>query len=436
MQRTLTNELHQHVGETVQLSGWLHNLRKLGGVNFLLLRDRAGIAQAVITEEALEPIHAIGAQVETVICLRGRVVAAAPAPGGYELVDATVEIISPVTEAPPIILNKPQLKANLPAFLDHAVVGLRHPRQQAMLRISAAVMAAFRHTLSGLGFTEVQTPKMVGSATEGGANVYRLEHFGQDAYLAQSPQLYKQIMVGVLERVYEVGPVFRAEPHATSRHTNEYVSLDVEFGFIRDHFDVMALLSQLIRGMLAQLQAQRAADLALLEVMLPLLPAGDFPHLHFKAAGELLTERFGLKDALDAPDLTPEHERILGRWAQEEHGSDFLFVVGYPMKKRPFYTHPDPQDASYSNSFDLLFRGTELVTGGQRLHRYEDYLAAADARGYSHEPFSAYFEAFRHGMPPHGGFAIGLERFVMQLLQLDNIRWASLFPRDMHRLTP
>lgn len=271
------------------------------------------------------------------------------------------------------------------------------------------------------------------TATEGGANVFGVDYFGRRAYLAQSPQLYKQIMVGVFERVYEVGPVFRAEPHDTVRHINQYVSLDVERGFIADHFEVMAQLTRVLRGMLAEV-ARCAGDLALLGASVPALPQ-VVPHVHFTEALALLAGPFGAA-VLDEPDLSPAGERWLGQWAREVHGSDWLFVTGYPMAKRPFYTHPDPERPASSRSFDLLFRGTELVTGGQRLHLYASYLEALAARGQRTEPIAAYLEAFRHGMPPHGGFAIGLERFVMQLLDLPNIRLATLFPRDLARLSP
>jgi len=239
------------------------------------------------------------------------------------------------------------------------------------------------------------------------------------AYLAQSPQLYKQIMVGVFERVYEVGPVYRAEPHATARHLSQYTSLDVELGFIAGVGDVMRQLERVLRGMFGELAA--------LGVEVPHVPE-RVPEIHFVEAMRML--------GADEPDLSPEHERTLGEWARKEHGSDFVFVVGYPMAKRPFYTHPDPERPAHSCSFDLLFRGTELVTGGQRLHRHDEYIAALAARGMSAEPLAAYLDAFRFGMPPHGGFAIGLERLVMQLLGLSNIRLAALFPRDIGRLSP
>jgi nondiscriminating aspartyl-tRNA synthetase len=433
MQRTLAGHLGSHVGEQVQIQGWLHALRKMGEVNFVVVRDRSGLVQAVASTEDISPLD--GLQMESVIAITGRVVEASNAPGGYELYENQIRVISPVYSPPPFSLNKNRVRANQPAFLDHAVIGHRHLEKRAVLRLASGVMQGFRETLNRQDFTEIQTPKLVASATESGANVFAMDYFEQTAYLAQSPQFYKQIMVGVFERVYEVGPVFRAEKHSTRRHINEYVSLDVEFGFIDNHFTVMTLLTDVVHGILDHLQAHYAAELARLDVALPALNE-TIPHIHIKDAQQLLTDEFGITDALGAPDLTPEHERLLGQWALETHQSDYLFVTGYPMAKRPFYTHPDPSDPAYSNSFDLLFRGTELVTGGQRLHRYDDYLAAAKAYGYDPAAFETYLEAFKHGMPPHGGFAIGLERFIMQLLGLDNIRLATLFPRDMHRLTP
>lgn len=434
MERIYTSEVNAHAGQRVRLAGWLHALRRLGGINFLILRDVRGSVQVVIdTAEELAELE--GLLPETVLAVTGDAVVEPQAPGGVEIHNPQFEILSPVREALPFPLNKPQVKASLPVFLDHAVVGLRHGQKRALFRLSAGVMAGFRATLTGLGFTEIQTPKLVEAATEGGANVFGVKYFEGQAYLAQSPQFYKQIMVGVFERVFEVGPVFRAEPHDTIRHINEYVSLDVELGFIRDHRDVMAMLTQVIRGILAHLETHYAPELALLEARLPVAPP-EFPAIYFPDAQELILQKWG-EDCRGEPDLAPQHERWLGEWAQAEHGSDFLFVVGYPMGKRPFYTHPNPADPRYSNSFDLLFRGTELVTGGQRLHLYQDYLDSAAARGYTDlKPFETYFEAFKYGMPPHGGFAIGLERFIMQLLGLDNIRLATLFPRDLTRLAP
>lgn len=432
MERLLGAELKQHVGERVTVAGWVHTLRLLGKVNFLRLRDRSGIWQVFFEKDETSQLD--GLAPESVVTIEGTVVAEPQAPGGVELHQPVVTVLSPVTEGLPYPINKPELAVHLDTFLNHAGIGLRHPKKQALFRLSAGVMAGFRATLDRLGFVEVTTPKLVESATESGANVFALNYFGRPAYLAQSPQFYKQTMVGVFERVYEVAPVFRAEPHATVRHINEYVSLDAELGFIRDHQDVMAVLTEVVKGILVHLQTHCAADLAALGVTMPATP-DTFPQLYFPAAQQLIYEQHG-EDCRGEPDLAPQHERWLGEWARATYGSDFLFVTGYPMAKRPFYTHPNPADPAYSNSFDLLFRGTELVTGGQRLHRYADYLAALAACGMSPEPFAGYLEVFRYGMPPHGGFAIGLERFVMQLTGAENLRETTLFPRDLNRLAP
>lgn len=435
LSRIRTTELPQHMGQTVRLTGWLHNLRRLGGVNFIILRDGWGTAQAVTENESdLQPLTAEELGTETVIALEGLVVSSAQAPGGVELHQPRITVITPVTETPPVVISKREVNASLPSLLDHAVLVNRHPARRAIFRLMAGAMAGFRAALTERGFTEVQTPKIVASATESGANVFKIDYFGRPAYLAQSPQFYKQIMVGVFERVFEVAPVFRAEPHDTTRHINEYVSLDVEFGFITDHFTVMSLLREVLAQIFASLAQHYAPELKLVEARLPEVPA-IIPHIHFSEAKELIFQLHGV-DERNEPDLSPQEERWLGEWAQRTQQSDFLFVTGYPMSKRPFYTHPDPARPAYSNSFDLLFRGTELVTGGQRLHRYADYLAALARAKLPTEPFETYLEAFRYGMPPHGGFAIGLERLLMQLLGVANLRLTTLFPRDLNRLTP
>jgi nondiscriminating aspartyl-tRNA synthetase len=435
MERVRTVQVAACVGTRVRVAGWLHAQRRLGGVSFLLVRDGWGLVQAVVVdEERLEPLRAAGALAESVVELEGDAIAEAQAPGGVELHNIVLRVLSPVTEPTPIVLGKKTLRAQLPPLLEHAVIANRHPTRRAIFRLGAAAMRAFRGSLDGRGFTEIQSPKLVAGATEGGANVFAVRYFKREAYLAQSPQLYKQIMVGVFERVYEVGPVFRAEPHHTARHINQYTSLDVELGFIESHADVMRELSQTLRAMLAELATSCAAELALLETRLPELPE-RVPEIHFTEAQERIARALGEHER-GQPDLSPEGERWLGRWALEEHGSEWLFVVGYPLSKRPFYTHPDAARPGYSSSFDLIFRGTELVTGGQRLHRYADYQAALAARGMASEPLAPYLEVFKYGMPPHGGFAIGLERFLMQLTGLGNIRQAVLFPRDLNRLTP
>lgn len=433
MERIRSTELGRHVGERVILRGWLHRLRRLGGINFLALRDGWGIAQAVI-DDPEEVARVAPLADESVLSIEGTVKAEPQAPGGYELHQARIDILAPAEEPPPFELNKKVLKPALDVFLDHAPVGLRHPQKRAIFRLSAAIVHAFRAHLCRQGFTEIQTPKLVGTATEGGANVFPVDYLGRTAYLAQSPQLYKQIMVGVFERVFEVGPVFRAEPHNTARHINEYVSLDAEMGFIRDHRDVMAVLTDVIRAIIEHLGTAHRAELELLRARLPAVPA-VIPSVRFTDALAMIAAATG-RPVQDETDLAPEDERWMGAWAQQEHGSDWLLVTGFPMVRRPFYTHPNPEEPAYSNSFDLLFRGTELVTGGQRLHRYGDYIVALEEKGFDPAGFAGYLQAFRHGMPPHGGFAIGLERFLMQLLGLGNIRETTLFPRDLTRVSP
>jgi len=433
MERIWTTELAEHSGERVQLAGWMQHLRQLSSVTFLILRDGKGTAQIVLDEPAMiEQLRHLCH--ESVVTVEGDAVAEAQAPGGVEVRNVTIDVVAPATVSPPFDLFRPVLKAQLPTLLDHAALALRHPRRRATFRIEAAAMSGFRAALGARDFVEIQTPKLVGSATESGANVFPVDYFGRRAYLAQSPQLYKQIMVGVFERVFEVGPVFRAEPHDTPRHLNEYVSLDAEMGFIHDHTTVMATLTDVLRGIFAAIRDEAGLALALLELHVPEVTE-RIPAIHFADAQELLARETG-EQVVGEPDLAPAHEAWLGTWARREYGSDFLFVTGYPMVKRPFYTHPDPERPAFSNSFDLLFRGLELATGGQRLHRYEEYLDALGRNGIDPEALSGYLEAFRHGMPPHGGFAIGLERLVARLVGATNVRETTLFPRDMHRLTP
>lgn len=416
MQRILSTQLPAHAGSVVRLAGWLHRRRLLKSVAFLIVRDRGGLSQVVVTDPGVRAqVEAIGE--ETAVEITGKVVANEAAPAGVEVVDPAVRVLGAPAEPPPFDLFRPELGASLPAQLDHASLSLRHATRATALRVSAAAAASFRSTLDAMGFVEIHTPKIVASSTESGANVFAIDYFGRSAFLAQSPQFYKQMMVGVFERVYEVGPVFRAEPHETGRHLAQYTSLDAELGFIEDHREVMAVVTEVVRAMVTA-------------TGLPAAMPGEFPAVHF-------TEALKIADASPGePDLAPADERAVGEWALREHGSDFVFVTGYPAAKRPFYTHPDPLRPGYTNGFDLLFRGVELVTGGQRLHRYEDYVAALAARGEPLEAYESYVETFRHGMPPHGGFAIGLERFVARLTGAGNVRTVTAFPRDRHRLTP
>jgi nondiscriminating aspartyl-tRNA synthetase len=426
--RVLTDDLAAHAGQTVRLAGWVHRRRRLAALTFVIVRDRTGLAQVVVRERADDvDVDALGE--ETVVEVVGRVVRNQQAPGGAEVVEPVITPLSDEAATPPVELWRPAVGAGLAAQLDNAAVALRHPAARARWALAAASVRGFRRTLDRLGFTEIQTPKLVSTATESGANVFEVDYFGRPAYLAQSPQFYKQIMVGVFERVYEVGPVFRAEPHDTVRHLAEFVSLDLELGFIRDHREVIEVLREVIAGMVHEMGEHAAEPTARLGISLPVVPS-VFPVIHF-------SEALAVAGApADEPDLAPAHERAVSAWAAAEHGSEFIAVEGYPMRMRPFYTHPQPSDPRWSNSFDLLFRGVELTTGGQRLHRYGDLLAALKTSGQPHEPYDSYLQAFRHGMPPHGGLAIGLERWVARLVNAANIREVTLFPRDLHRLAP
>jgi nondiscriminating aspartyl-tRNA synthetase len=425
MKRTLASALPEaKPGSQVLLQGWVHRRRELSAVTFLVLRDRTGLAQVVVRPG--------GAEVppeETTISVVGTATANPQAPGGIELTEPLVTLLGEPADTPAVELWRPSLNAGLPTLLDHAATTWRHPAQKAKWELAAASLRGFRSTLDADGFTEVHSPKLVESATESGANVFTVDYFGRPAYLAQSPQFYKQQLVGVFERVYEVGPVFRAEPHDTVRHLAEYVSLDVELGFIEDHREVIACLRDTVAGMVDGIREHAAPAVERLELRLPEVP-DELPVLHFREALELVGA------PADEPDLNPAHERALGEWAKAEHGSDFLVVEGYPTANRAFYSHPDPADPHWSRAFDLIFRGIELVSGAQRLHRYADYVATLAERGYPYEPYASYVEAFRRGIPPHGGFAIGLERWVGRLVEAANIREVTLFPRDLHRLAP
>jgi nondiscriminating aspartyl-tRNA synthetase len=421
MQRILSTELPAHEpGREVTIAGWIHRRRLLKSVAFLIVRDAAGFSQVVVTDPATrEQLEHLTE--ESVVEVTAVVTANEQAPYGVELTSPSIRELSRVAVPLPFEMHRPALNAGLPAQLDHAALALRHPSRAVSLRIAAAATRGFREALEAQRFVEIHTPKIVESATESGANVFKLDYFGRPGFLAQSPQFYKQLMVGVFERVFEVGPVFRAEPSDTARHLAQYTSLDAEMGFITDHRDVMAALTRTIAGMLSEIREVGPATPTI---------GPEIPHVHF-------TEALRIAGAPeDEPDLAPAHERALGDWALREHGSEFLFVTGYPMRKRPFYTHPDPADPTWSNGFDLLFRGLEIVTGGQRLHRYEDYVAALTRSGEPLEPYAGYLDGFRFGMPPHGGWAIGLERFVARLTGIANVRETTAFPRDLNRIAP
>jgi len=432
MDRILSTDALARPGETVRLAGWIHNLRDLGDVKFLILRDRAGLIQTVLDPASHAALE--GAGKESVVEIEGKVAPDARAKGGAEVRITSVRVLARAAE-PPLEINRPAVlaKTHLDKILDHRPISIRALPIRAIFKVQAEILRGFSDYLRSQGFTEFKSSKIVATGTEGGANLFAIDYFDRRAYLAQSPQFYKQTMVGSgFERVFEVGPVYRAEKHETSRHINEYTSLDFEMGFIRDEQDVIAMQVALLRHIVSSIAENCAREIELLEAKLPVI--GDtIPQLTFKEAVRLV-EAGGHR--LPEGDLDPEAERRLCDWALREHGSEFVYVVGFPLAHRPMYTYFREEDPEVSRSFDLLFRGLEITTGSQRIHDHALLVRKMRERGLDPEHYTGYLSIFKHGMPPHGGLAIGLERLTMQLLGLGNVKEATLFPRDRRRLEP
>lgn len=431
--RTLTKDLKSNIGKTVTISGWIHKIRKLGGITFLVLRDRSGLAQAVIEKKEANKILE-NLTTESVVRLTGEVAKEDRAPQGAEIRAEKVEVISPVKEDIPIEINKKEMNVNLDTLLDNRMITLRAPRQKAIFNIQAEIIRSFREFLNEKDFTEINTPKIVEAGLEtGGAEMFEFKYFGKKAFLSQSPQMYKQIMVGIFERVFETAFIYRAEKHSTSRHLNEYLSLDLEMGFIDSYEEVMDLEEEYLSYLMERLNKNNKEDFDLVGAEIPTV--GKIPRLKLVEVQKILEKNFGEK-CLGEPDLEPKHEKQICEYAKENFGSEFVFVTHFPSKKRPFYAMDDPKSPTETVSFDLLFRGLEITTGGQRLHLYDDYIKKMESMGMNPADFSDYLQAFKYGMPPHGGLAIGAERLTARLLGLENVREASMFPRDINRLRP
>ncbi|MCS7258685.1 MAG: aspartate--tRNA(Asn) ligase [candidate division WOR-3 bacterium] len=431
MNRVLVREIPQYIGNEVLLKGWVHQLRRLGKINFLLLRDRSGIVQTVILDPTID-LSKIDQ--ESVVAIWGIPKKEAQAPGGIEVEVKRIELIEQAQSPLPFEVNRPLelLNIKLDTILDHRAFALRHPKINAIFKIEAELVHAFREFLRKEDFLEIHTSKIISQGTEGGTNLFPIQYFETQAYLAQSPQFYKQMMVGAgYERVFEVGFVYRAEDHATSRHINEYLSLDFEMGFIDSEKDIIDLEIRLLRYIFESIKKNCANELKLYEVDLPTIEF--IPQIQFKEAREIL-KKYYRKELLTSDDLDPEAERLLCDYAQKEFNSEFIFVTNYPISARPFYTMP--YDETYSRGFDLLYRGMEVTTGSQRIHNYQLLVNNMAKFGLNPQDFEFYLEIFRYGMPPHGGLAIGAERLTQQILGLKNIREASLFPRDRYRLVP
>ncbi|MGM9536891.1 MAG: aspartate--tRNA(Asn) ligase, partial [Candidatus Onthomonas sp.] len=388
-----------------------------------------GVLQCVCGAE----VDVSGLTEESTVIVTGLLNQEERAPGGMEVQVQSIQVLSRPAEPMPVPVNKWKLTLNLDTELALRPVILRHLKKRSVFKIQEGLGRAFREYLSGQGFTEIHTPKIVHAGAEGGSNIFRLEYFTKKAFLGQSPQFYKQMMVGVYERVFEVAPVFRAEKHSTPRHLNEYTSMDFEMGYIQSFYDIIEMETGFLRYAMELLKSEYADDLKRLGVRLP--DVEHIPICTFKEAKELASAKYH-RPIRDPYDLEPEEEHNIGRYFQEEYGADFVFVTHYPVKKRPFYAMDDPEDPKYTLSFDLLFRGMEVTTGGQRIHDYQMQVDKMLSKGMHPEEFQSYLMIHKHGMPPHGGLGIGLERLTMQLCGLDNVRDACLFPRDLSRLEP
>lgn len=418
-------------GEAV-VEGAVHSIRNMGDVAFVILRRREGIFQTVLEKETTK-IYGHDLKEGMAVRIRGIVREEQRAPHGRELKILKVTVLSSPSEPMPMAIDKWKLDASLEAKLNIRSVSLRNIRERAKFRIQEGLVRAFRDYLYKKGFTEIHTPKIGARGAEGGANLFKLSYFHTPAVLAQSPQFYKQMMVGVFDRVFETGPVFRAEKHNTKRHLNEYTSLDFEMGYIDSYQEIMAMETGYLQYAMALLSKEYKNELSLLNIVLPV--TNKIPAVRFDEAKELASKKYG-RPVRNPYDLEPEEENLIGRYFKEEEGADFVFVTHYPSKKRPFYAMDDPKDPRFTLSFDLLFRGLEVTTGGQRIHDYRILTEKIHERGMEEDGMKQYLDTFKHGMPPHGGLGIGLERLTMQLLGEENVREVCLFPRDMNRLEP
>lgn len=431
MKRVFIFKTPNYIGKEIKVCGWVNTIRAHGKINFIDLRDKSGILQIVAEKGLVAEINE-----EDVIEVVGKIqlrpknnINPNLKTGEIELLAKKIQVFS---KAAPLPFDLKNLNLSLPKLLDFRPLALRNEKIQAIFKIQEVIISSFREVLKKLGFFEFQAPTIVASATEGGAELFQVNYYGKKAFLAQSPQLYKQILVSVFERVFTVTKAFRAEPSITTRHLSEYISLDCEMGFIKEWEDLLDLCEKVIKYMLKRVRKKCKQELALFNVDLPGLK-NKFPRLKLREAQEIIFRITG-KDKTKNPDLDPEDEKEICNFAKNEWNSEFVFITHFPTEKRPFYTYPDPQDPRFTLSFDLLFRGLEVVTGGQRIHDYEMLISNIKKFGLNPKNFEFYLQAFKYGMPPEGGFAIGAERIVKQILGLENIREAALFPRDLERV--
>ncbi len=435
MKRTLIKNIAGKKGEEVLIKGWVDTVRFQGKMAFFDFRDVSGKAQGIIfgKPEILEAAKIL--RPEWVVEVTG-IINERPEKNRKEGVlngDVEIEVtgITVLSRAEiPFDLNE---ETNINVALDNRPFTIKSDKNRAVFKVQAEIVKAFRKMLNNNGFTEVQVPKIVGGDAEGGAEVYVVEYFKHKASLSTSPQLYKQIMVGAFERVFTTGNVFRAEKHATTRHLNESIMLDFEMGFIQDHTDVMKMFTTVMRAIKQGVEENASDELKSLGAEEILLPE-EIPTMTLTEAQELLYKEMGYDNAIGEPDLEPEHERALCDYFRDKAGSDLVFVTHYPVSKRPFYTYEDESEKGTTKSFDALFKGVEIVSGGQRRHNYENLIEGMKMKGLNPDDFSFYLQAFKTGIPPHGGIGLGLERITQKILGLSNVREANPFPRDLNRI--
>ena len=421
-----------YIGKVIKMNGAVHNIRHMGEVAFVVLRKAEGLVQCVWEQDVTDfDIHAL--KEESAVEVEGEAASEERAPQGFEIRLKSIRVLSEPAEQMPIPVNKWKLGSSLETILNLRPVSLRNVRERAKFKIQEGIVRGFREYLVSQGFTEVRTPKIVARGAEGGANIFRLDYFNKKAELAQSPQFYKQTLVGVYDRVFEIAPVFRAEKHNTKRHLNEYTSMDFEMGYIDSFQDIMEMETGALQNIMKVLERDFSKELNLLGVELP--KVDKIPQVPFAEAKELVSKKYNR--AIKNPnDLEPEEEQLIGRYFKEEYDSDFVFVTHYPSKKRPFYAMDDPENSKVTLSFDLLFKGMEITTGGQRIHDYKMIIDKMLSRKMNPEDIASYLMIFKYGMPPHGGLGIGLERLTMKLIGESNVRETTMFPRDVNRLEP
>ncbi len=431
MKRVFIAETVKHLDKKVRVCGWVNSRRDHGGIVFLDLRDMTGVIQVVCKPESIKDVKD-----EYVLAIEGTIGKRPPKMINKELVTGEIELkadkIELLAESDAVPFDLRDLKLKLPTLLDYRPLTLRGEKVKAIFKVTEQVINSFRKTMKELGFTEFQAPSIVPVATEGGAEVFHIDYFDYDAYLAQSPQLYKQIMVGVFERAFTIAHAYRAEPSVTTRHLTEYISLDAEMGFISSWEELLDTCQTIVYNIISDVSQECVQECKLFGVNLH-KPNNPIPRLKMRDAQEIILEMTGRDNRKEA-DLEPDDEKEICKWAEEKHNSEFVFITHYPTSKRPFYTFPDPENPEYTLSFDLLYKGLEIVTGGQRINDYKQLQKNIVKWGNDIKNFTFYLQAFKYGMPPEGGFALGSERIVKQMLNLESIKEASIFPRDMTRI--